>query len=124
MERESIGQREQSPPETYQYLNKYRGRIYDHPTKPIGCSIQEELFCKATGGSCMDLVIKHENNRMFTEWHAHITDKNEVAQLEGQLYNGHTNEYTIFQPDIADMISIVKDIRAQFDIDPYERPLF
>jgi hypothetical protein len=78
----------------------------------------------------MDLLIKQrergktqEERGKQIELHAHITDKNEVFALEGFTYNLDTGRYTDFKPDIVGMISTVRDIRAQFDIDPYEKPI-
>lgn len=123
MERENTGQREQAPPETYNYLNRYQG-IYKHPTKPIVCLITEEQFCNETGGSCMDFFVQQSEDGILTRWQVHVTDKNELAESEGFVLNIDAHEYTYFKPDIADLISIVKDIRSQFDIDPYEDPSY
>ena len=125
MERDRTENNDEAPNGTYDFLKRLSGRIYNDndPTQHRGCSIQEESFCPETGGSCIDLRILKDKDGVYTELHAHITDKNRVVTLEGNNYNPRTDDGNRFKPDLSTMIDTVKAIRPSFETDPYERPI-
>lgn len=93
-ERESKGQLQKPPEGTYRFLRDiFDAHKSDDPrfqhfqvqftTDKTIVTIDKEVVCEETGGSCMDLSVYedlgHYNGVIY---HAHITDNNALAVLE------------------------------------------